>query len=167
MDSTRVDEFQWIPPSWRLASLRKKSLALAYPRKLVLCCSLCMMNSDPSGVRHPKMSESWSIILGPHHTIRNPSSSSRSSNFWQPWSVLDGHANNSNELLDMGSTSSECYLFYFIGLCCPVLVNEGLLLTWGHFTYETESPWPLHFKHSRWLKRRSRSKFPSHYAWGD
>ena len=35
-----------------------------------------------------------------------------------------------------------------------------------HFTRETESPWPLHFKHSRWWKRRSRSKFASHYAWG-
>ena len=36
----------------------------------------------------------------------------------------------------------------------------------GHFTHETESPWPLHFKHSHWWKRRGRSKFTSHYAWG-
>ena len=36
----------------------------------------------------------------------------------------------------------------------------------GHFTHETESSWPLHFKHSHWWKRRSRSKFASHYAWG-
>ena len=36
----------------------------------------------------------------------------------------------------------------------------------GHFTHETESPWPLHFKHSRWWKRRSRSKFTSCYTWG-
>ena len=36
----------------------------------------------------------------------------------------------------------------------------------GHFTHKTESPWPLHFKHSHWWKRRSRSKFASHYAWG-
>jgi hypothetical protein len=36
----------------------------------------------------------------------------------------------------------------------------------GHFTHETESMWPLHFKHSHWWKRRSRSKFASHYAWG-
>ena len=35
-----------------------------------------------------------------------------------------------------------------------------------HFTHKTESPWPLHFKHSHWWKRRSRSKFASHYAWG-
>jgi hypothetical protein len=28
------------------------------------------------------------------------------------------------------------------------------------------SPWLLHFKHSHWWKRRSRSKFASHYAWG-
>ena len=26
----------------------------------------------------------------------------------------------------------------------------------GHFTHETESPWPLHFKHSHWWKRGSR-----------
>jgi len=36
----------------------------------------------------------------------------------------------------------------------------------GHFTHETESPWSLHFKCSHWWKRRSRSKFASHYAWG-
>ena len=36
----------------------------------------------------------------------------------------------------------------------------------GHFTHETESPWPLHFTHSHWWKRRSRSKFASHSAWG-
>ena len=36
----------------------------------------------------------------------------------------------------------------------------------AHFTHETESPWPLHFKHSHWWKRRVRSKFASHYAWG-
>jgi hypothetical protein len=36
----------------------------------------------------------------------------------------------------------------------------------AYFTHETESPWLLHFKHSHWLKRRSRSKFASHYAWG-
>jgi hypothetical protein len=34
------------------------------------------------------------------------------------------------------------------------------------FIHETESPRPLHFKHSLWWKRRSRSKFASHYAWG-
>jgi hypothetical protein len=32
----------------------------------------------------------------------------------------------------------------------------------GHFAHETESPWPLHFKHSHWWKSRSQSKF----AWG-
>ena len=39
-------------------------------------------------------------------------------------------------------------------------------MTKGHFTHETESPWPLHFKHSHWWKMRSRSKFASHYARG-
>ena len=39
--------------------------------------------------------------------------------------------------------------------------------TKGHFTHETESPWPLHFKHSHWWRGRSRSKFASsHYTWG-
>ena len=36
----------------------------------------------------------------------------------------------------------------------------------GHFTHETESLWPVHFKHSHWWKRWSRSKFASYYAWG-
>ena len=36
----------------------------------------------------------------------------------------------------------------------------------SHFTHETESLWPLHFEHSRRWKRRSRSKFASHYASG-
>jgi hypothetical protein len=36
----------------------------------------------------------------------------------------------------------------------------------SHFTHETESLWPLHFKHSHWWKRWSWSKFGSHYAWG-
>ena len=44
--------------------------------------------------------------------------------------------------------------------------EPGLCNTQGHFAYETECPWPLHFKHSHWWKRRSRSKFASHYAWG-
>jgi hypothetical protein len=34
----------------------------------------------------------------------------------------------------------------------------------GHFTHQTKSPWPLHFKHSHWWKRQSWSKFPSQYA---
>jgi hypothetical protein len=33
----------------------------------------------------------------------------------------------------------------------------------GHFRHETESPWPLHFKHSHWWKKRTRCKFASHY----
>jgi hypothetical protein len=36
----------------------------------------------------------------------------------------------------------------------------------GHFTHKTESPWPLLFKHSHWWKRRSWSKFASHYPRG-
>jgi hypothetical protein len=44
--------------------------------------------------------------------------------------------------------------------------NLTYLVTSGHFTYETESPWPWHFKHSHRWKRQSWSKFASHYAWG-
>ena len=36
----------------------------------------------------------------------------------------------------------------------------------GHFTHETEGPWPVQFKHSHRWKRRSWSRFTSHYAWG-
>jgi hypothetical protein len=38
--------------------------------------------------------------------------------------------------------------------------------TKGHFTHETESPRPLHFKHSHSWKGRSQSKVTLHYAWG-
>ena len=36
----------------------------------------------------------------------------------------------------------------------------------GHLTHETESLWPLQFKHSHWWKRRNRSTFASDHAWG-
>ena len=34
------------------------------------------------------------------------------------------------------------------------------------FGDKTASPWPRHFKHSHWWKRRSWSKFAPHYTWG-
>ena len=49
------------------------------------------------------------------------------------------------------------------------IMSQNLPAHWsnGHFTHETESPWPLHFKRSHWWERRSRSKFAaSHYARG-
>ena len=52
------------------------------------------------------------------------------------------------------------YLYHSIARQLPVMSNEG------YFTPKTESPWPLHFKHSHWWKRQSRSKFTSHYTWG-
>ena len=61
-------------------------------------------------------------------------------------------------------------LLHDIYLTLPYLTKgdaKGFYM--GHFTHETESPWPLHFKHSRWWKRRRshQSKFASsHYAWG-
>ena len=45
-------------------------------------------------------------------------------------------------------------------------MNISLWYTKGHFTHKTESPWAIHFKHSHWWRKRSRSKFASHYAWG-
>ena len=56
-------------------------------------------------------------------------------------------------------------------LICPKIfriTGVSVSYTNGHFTHETESPWPLHFKHSHWWTRWSRwSKFAaSHYAWG-
>ena len=42
-----------------------------------------------------------------------------------------------------------------------------VIVRWVYsFTHETESPGPVHFKHSHWWKRHSWSKFASHYAWG-
>ena len=40
------------------------------------------------------------------------------------------------------------------------------MYTEGHFSHETDSPWPVHFKHSHWWKRRSQSNFTSCWAWG-
>ena len=50
--------------------------------------------------------------------------------------------------------------------CChgdatPFCFHSGSL-----FIHVTDSPRPVHFKHSHWWKRQSRSKFASHYAWG-
>ena len=57
--------------------------------------------------------------------------------------------------------------FHLLNLLKPWgLVKLPRTLFEGHFTHETESPWPSHFKHSHWWKRRSQSKFASHYAWG-
>jgi hypothetical protein len=53
------------------------------------------------------------------------------------------------------------------------MINYGCLYSTsnqGHFTHETESLRPIHFKHSQmysiWWKSRSLSKYASHYAWG-
>ena len=69
--------------------------------------------------------------------------------------------------------SPKCQDLVRVGLRLTILNKfVGLLIGLeggepkGHFTHETESPWPLHFKHSHWWKRRGRSKFTSHYAWG-
>ena len=49
----------------------------------------------------------------------------------------------------------------------PMCAKPWWLVVEGHFSHETESPWPLHFKHSHWWKRWSSSKFAtSHYTWG-
>jgi hypothetical protein len=48
----------------------------------------------------------------------------------------------------------------------PKIVGGLLIDIEDHFTHEVESPWQVHFKHSHWWRRRSRSKFASHYAWG-
>ena len=48
----------------------------------------------------------------------------------------------------------------------PLISYSSTDIPKGHFRHETESPWPLHFKHSHWWKRQSWSKFASHYARG-
>ena len=47
-----------------------------------------------------------------------------------------------------------------------IYLLQGDLTNEDHFTHETESPWPLHFKHSHWWQRLSRSNSASHYARG-
>ena len=50
-------------------------------------------------------------------------------------------------------------IFHFGEVLSHVAASSDLPPLNGHFTNETESPWPFHFKHSHWWKRRSRSKF--------
>ena len=63
--------------------------------------------------------------------------------------------------LDSSSNYASFTLFFLAQL--QIGINR---LPISHFTHETESPWYLHFKHSHWRKRWSRSKFTSHYTWG-
>ena len=44
----------------------------------------------------------------------------------------------------------------------PFIYSQPMARVWNHFTHEIDIPWPLHFKHSHWWKRRSRSKFAIH-----
>jgi len=72
-------------------------------------------------------------------------------------------------------------IFMALSLSQHVLIHNAKTIYWatllgsiegnqpntkGHFTHLTESPWPLHFKHSHWWKSQRRSKFASRYAWG-
>ena len=59
-----------------------------------------------------------------------------------------------------------CPSFHIRGRLLSPHVFHAQGFTLGHFTHETESPWPLRSKRSRWWRRRSRSKFTSLYAWG-
>jgi hypothetical protein len=56
-----------------------------------------------------------------------------------------------------------------LGQLCPKMFSDSTsknpkIRATSH--KNTESPQPIHFKHSHWWKRRSRSKFASHYAGG-
>ena len=68
-------------------------------------------------------------------------------------------------------TNAECW-GELLGLLVSTLIcghttnSHTSHIIKGHFAHETECPWPLHLKHSHWWKRRSRSKFTLHYAWG-
>jgi hypothetical protein len=69
------------------------------------------------------------------------------------------------------STSELCKWMWSVKISFPreqpfLQKLEDFHSTKSHFTHETESPWNLHFKHSHWRKRQSRSKFTSHYIWG-
>ena len=49
--------------------------------------------------------------------------------------------------------------------CGWSFISHDIDMTKGHFTHETESPWPEYFEHSHYWEWRSQSKFASHYAW--
>ena len=48
-------------------------------------------------------------------------------------------------------------VIYSISISLPIIMCPLICIrptdTKGHFTHESESPWPLHFKHSHWWKR--------------
>ena len=62
-----------------------------------------------------------------------------------------------------GEVSGNKGEFSYRSLAHQILV---WIRTKGHFTHESESLWPLQFKHSHWWKRRSWSKIASYFAWG-
>jgi hypothetical protein len=82
--------------------------------------------------------------------------------FLSPKSRVQGKGRQLCEIAvsEYGSAQLTGWLNTTYGIWSPELCLRP------HFTHETESPWPLHFRHSHWWKRRSRSKFTSHYAWG-
>ena len=63
---------------------------------------------------------------------------------------------------------SELYLFAINGYLS--FIRQGIMVVSPYIRATShmrqESPWPLHFKHSHWWKKRTRSKFTSYYTWG-
>jgi len=119
---------------------------------------------------HPLSVDGWYICMHPTtwvhlHTWmwRKPCSGAKPEHI--------SHLPPSESTFDSGiSLQCECE---WESLCKETNENLGRsrrMDTWptkGHSTHQTDSPWPLHFKHSHWWKRRTRSKFAtSHYAWG-
>ena len=82
-----------------------------------------------------------------------------------PWSSSPAHSQYLHTILDIGRNPAKKTSRTNLSFD-PETPRAGVGAFKGRFTHETENPWPSHFKHSHWWKRRSRSKFASHYTWG-
>ena len=78
------------------------------------------------------------------------------------WSIFKGHFKHIPKAVTMIIMQRP----YHLRDRHPISQLIGLRLRATSHTTPSESPWPLHFKHSHWWKRRSWSKFTLHYAWG-
>ena len=105
----------------------------------------------------------------------------RTLQFFVPFKYYSRLSRFSCEVLRLSGCSNHVLLSCPLNKSLQPCISFDCLCTWSRsnlemeiltqnlgppYTRETESPWPLHFKHSHWWKWRSRSKFASHYAWG-
>jgi len=101
---------------------------------------------------------SWSMFG--LHLVKGPKASKMQFLEIRPWKCDHENCPFRWDNFIVHDINNPLYVYLERSIVLSIRVVEG------HFTHETERPWPLHFKHSHWWKRWSGSKFASHYAWG-